>query len=832
MAKETVDLTIPTKPQWETRAKRPLTGGIWPGTDNSLWLWRSVPLSSVRDARSPEDAVNVGYPLLAAYSELSRLAGRGKHRRQAKQSYRETHALLLNIPELFKPKPTSPIRDHLAREFGGQEVLDRVLLFGVKLRPSIGTGTWLSAVESVAETFQHGGAPLSDYGKDIEAISSALSRAGFNTPREGDQEFASALHLADSWWNWGRSAGVPVLWHEEHIHYFSTVAAGKRATAVDPADCVNWPEQREEHAISFAAVDEFDLRVTDAKDALSRWVMPLIDQGARVVSVRALVEPATVTREELRSQQRRYRQDLQELAEQRKMDRQELYDREAETGMLESVYATGGPATLHEASVIIGFSGVVEDIEKLAPPGIVLSSMTNRQPAAWHETMVCSNVRANPHIHDLPANTIAFSGLPSLSRVGDADGALLGLTEQDRQPAYVNHRAVADEHTYPLMAVYGASGSGKSAILQLIADQYHRAGVPQLIVNPQQGATLAGIAEYSGWRRMTLDAFVSSDGGLDPIRTIPPDEESGSRAEAITKAQSMIANVIPPRDAFDLNRIGYTIDWGVKAGATATGQALMLAREAGKISAEITDPIFEFAEYNPQFRATFGMHPSSDVFSLSHGTTLIEVGSTSLTLPPPGWAGEPGKLTDPAMRTSMNLIRMLIWGGMAALRLRNGVIHFDEAWIMEKAAPEDLDAVGRLARKWRVLPMMYTQKPSGQESIGLKGYISRALIGHIKDADEARAALRMFDLEDNTEYLRRITAPRYLSDGAGLNWDSLQSLPNPNGRGVARGSVFYFADLRNRVAPVEVNLSDDFIRRLQLTPQDLSRRKLEEATTP
>ena len=66
---------MPTSPQWETRAKRPLPGGRWPGIDNSLWLWRVAPLGPVVDARSPRDAVDVGRPLLNAYAELAALAG-------------------------------------------------------------------------------------------------------------------------------------------------------------------------------------------------------------------------------------------------------------------------------------------------------------------------------------------------------------------------------------------------------------------------------------------------------------------------------------------------------------------------------------------------------------------------------------------------------------------------------------------------------------------------------------------------------------------------------------------------------------------------------------
>ena len=85
----------------------------------------------------------------------------------------------------------------------------------------------------------------------------------------------------------------------------------------------------------------------------------------------------------------------------------------------------------------------------------------------------------------------------------------------------------------------------------------------------------------------------------------------------------------------------------------------------------------------------------------------------------------------------------------------------------------------------------------------------------------------MFGLEDNTALLRRITAERYLSDGAGLNWDSLRALRDERG-GLARGSVFLHVDLRNRVAPVEVTLNPDFLRLASTSPEDVTRRRRRE----
>ncbi|MGJ8491216.1 hypothetical protein ACSFB2_13415, partial [Glaesserella parasuis] len=94
----------------------------------------------------------------------------------------------------YEPPRDSRIRDYLSREYGQQTVIRRVLLFGVKLKTSVGTGGWRSAIESVSETLQYGGAPLSDYDRDREEVAAALSRAGFAIPEAAD------LHLADSWW--------------------------------------------------------------------------------------------------------------------------------------------------------------------------------------------------------------------------------------------------------------------------------------------------------------------------------------------------------------------------------------------------------------------------------------------------------------------------------------------------------------------------------------------------------------------------------------------------------------------------------------------------------
>ncbi|WP_460004032.1 ATP-binding protein [Microbacterium xylanilyticum] len=821
--KVNTSLVIPTTPQFETRAKRPLFDGLWPGTNGRMWLWRSVPMGSVPDARNVENLLGVGAGLSKAYEGLAMLAGRGSHRAGVKSTYRDTHALLYNIPDTYRADPRSPIADYLNREQGDDPVLKRGLLFGVELRPTTGTGTIGSAIDSVMETLMYGGSPLSDYEKDHREVAGMLARAGFSVPTPAQ------MRLADSWWNYGLTKGVPVLPHDEHMHYFHSAAAARLAVSIDKLDCGKWPADLGEHAVSFAAVEDFELEFRPATDPISHWVLPMLDNGARIISVRAKVEPQKVTRNELRGQQRRYRADLAELAQQNKADRAEIAEREQNLTSIERMYANGeGPATLTNTSVIVGFSGVIDDIDKYAPPALQLSPMLNRQPTAWHETMVCSAVRANPLEHDLPQTMISFSGLPSLTQVGDADGALLGFTERDRQPGYLSPTAASTEDGLPICGVYAATGAGKTLLLQYLANQFHRLKHPQVIIDPKQKSDLSAVVAYAGGRTISLDDFTTQDGPLDPLRIFP------SRADAITKASSMIERVNPYGDdrvktySTDL---AYAIKWAVDNGAKATGQALQMAYEEKILTTEQVQPIFRYAEVYPMFRVTFGMSGDAEGLELSDGLTYVHVGDSAFELP--NINASDGDRQEPTIRNSMNVIRMLIWGSLASLRGRGGVIHFDESWVMEKAASEDLDQVGRLARQWDVLPILYTQKPSGQLNIGLKGYISRALIGHIKDPVEARAALELFGLEDNRVALERITAERYDGTGSGLNWNSLQHLPHPEDPSRAlRGSVFYYADLRSRFAAVEVRPSDEFIKMASSRPEDVARREREKEGSP
>lgn len=456
MAKRPID-PISQTPVWETRARKPLPGGRVPSITGGMWLYRLVPMSNVTEARSVADAVAGGHTIQRVLSDLADLArGRGANRRVMRSQYREVHFLLINIPTWFRAQPDSPIGDYLNRQYASQVVIKRMLVMGVRLNANAKVGDWRSFIDSFTETMVHGGTPVSDFDDDYAQVDPILARAGLTVPT------ADEFNWLNAWWNHGGSAATPTVTHDEHLHMFRTLHTAKDTERYGLEDCSVWPENPEQAAVTFASVQNFTYGFENVETAFSRWVPPLLDAGARAISVRGFIEPARVTRQELKAQARRYRNDIREAADKGKMDRAEHEQRLGDLTALEQSYARDeAPPTLVDTSVLVALDGVWDDLSVASTSALALDPMTNRQPQAWHESMLCSNIRANPHIHDLPTTAIAYSGIASLTEVGDTDGALLGFTERDRQPVYISPTAASAGDAAPTMAVFAGTGSGK-----------------------------------------------------------------------------------------------------------------------------------------------------------------------------------------------------------------------------------------------------------------------------------------------------------------------------------------------------------------------------------
>ncbi|MDA8318015.1 MAG: ATP-binding protein, partial [Actinomycetota bacterium] len=531
--------------------------------------------------------------------------------------------------------------------------------------------------------------------------------------------------------------------------------------------------------------------------------------------------------------------DINERLSQGKMERAEQEELYADLDAVESIYATQGPPTLVDCRVLTAFVGrderfgyALDQIGRSS--GLSIVSMVARQEAALAECWLASPVRATPHLHDFPVQTVAASGLPSLSVVGDRDGALVGFTERDRQPAYLSPVAASKGDALPLCVVPGATGSGKSLLAMFLADQFARLPnglgerTPVVIIDPKVGSDFTAAVTISGGRVASLDDLISADGVYDPMRfSITVDT-------GVELAASMLMSINPwGTAAFDFETpLVKALSYGARAGADCIGVALQVALRDGQVrpqEREMVERVLDLAASSPMFRACVGMEQGGPRLRASQGITLVMVGSAHLDLPEPG-AVEP---TLP-QRIALALVRMMVFGSAMALNKRRGVIMLDEGWVFLSAGKTEVERLGRLARSQQVLPIFLTQRVTDALNAGLAGYISRGIILPLRDEQEAIAACELFKLEPTPERIGRITANATIgattaNDVGAPNWASMRALRDPKTRKVLRGTVGIYCDLEDRAVPVEIRIPDEFLAAASTNPEDIERREREAA---
>ncbi|EPD32888.1 hypothetical protein HMPREF9306_01196 [Propionimicrobium lymphophilum ACS-093-V-SCH5] len=828
-------------PLWPTTLRKILPGGILVGADPSsstrvpsVWMYRRVPLSPMIDAPDLAGVYSSAATLEMAFSQLAALASPKMNRRQAsKGSYREFHCLLINVPRLFLPGREHALSDWMMRAWPDQIVDHRICLFGVRLGADMGTDRgWRGAIEAVAETFSSEGVPLSAYMRDADIVGKTLDRAGLQVASE------SEIRFGDAWWNHGRYADTPFVPHSGHLHVFNDMEAGSAAVRAGLVDCKNWPKIPGQGALTMATVSSLDYDMVDVADARCRWACDLLDNGALAISLRGRVEPGDkVTRHEIRRQRNVYRRDINERAAAGKMSRPEQEEKFFQLEQLESVYSAEGspPATLTDFSALVAFDGIKADMARAsanmyAPVG--LNVMAHRQFPALSEMMLCSPARANPNLKDVPATVVSYSGISDLSTVGDKDGALLGFTERGSQPAYLSPTAASGTDSAPLLLVVGATGSGKTFLLQNLAFQFAKMpnrrgeGTPVVFINPKsQPLYIPGATSHS------LDDLIGVDGVFDPIRF------STEPANGISLASSLLLTINPwgtKRTDMEAPLLA-ALTHGVSRGATCTGQALEIAeRELADLPPDMVKSVFSVIDAVPMARALVGRNPAGESLRVASGITLIQAGTTPIDLP----EGTKEDSAPLAQRVALALLRQIVYASQSALAGRDGVVFFDEAWIFTSSSPRELDQLGRLARSLQVMPIMATQRATDAVSTNLTNYISRFLILAVGDPVEARAAMAAAGWDGGDDKLARITASATIgatSDGnPAPNWGSLRALHEvgPGGkRKLVRGSVCFYKDLDGRVVPVEINVPPALAKQFSTNPDDIARREAENKST-
>lgn len=452
--------------------------------EHSIWMFGKVPLQPVADARDRDRLISAYMPLYSALDQIAAMTPRSaiKMRSAAKNSYRRVHILRTSVPKLWTADVQAPAERRIGQQnlnrylnsvMHGEITRESVLLLGVELVGSMTAGGFKHLIDSAAYTLLEGGTPLSDYDYDLERLNRIFARTGLSQPSPTE------IAAADSWWNPGSNPDVPTLAHPEHMHVIrdSRTVRSIARLEEDGVDCEEWPDdliqgmgtRAGQSIVSFGSVADIDLEFLQPDDPRSNWIIPLMDAGALAVSIRGSLEPAHMTRAEIRRNRRNYLNDRSEQQQHGRMSRGEQEEKVARLTQIENVYAGGhGSPTLVEGSVLVAMDGKIRDFGAIETPAEI-RPMEHRQDKAWVEMMIASTLRANPNIHDMPIQNIAASGIQDRSKSGDRHGILRGFAERDGTAVYTNpEEAYNIEDAPPISVTCGSSGSGKSIALSEI----------------------------------------------------------------------------------------------------------------------------------------------------------------------------------------------------------------------------------------------------------------------------------------------------------------------------------------------------------------------------
>lgn len=814
------------EPNYGTFVRDAAPSGVVVPFRGGWWLYRQVPLGIVDDATSASKSTLPGDVLTEAFMAVRKdLTPRFEFRRRSfdHKKYREVHLLLVNVPQLWRPR--GELGGYWGTAFPNAVVMRRVLLFGVRLVPSMTDRGWREAVRSAVDSVATQQVPASDYEGDIARVRRVLTRAGLVEPRPED--FA----LASAWWNLGGKPKLPYLVHDDHLHMFANRPAARSAQALqgDGVDCAEWPDTPQRVEMSFSTVAGTSFGFNDSTDINSRWVSSLVRSNAACISIRGLIEPEDVTTEEIARTRRGLTGDINSGVTTARSDRAEQVQG---LQQVEDEYRRGGMPTLTDCRTIVVFAGRDEmhgfDPAPMGDAAGVTLLPVDEQDLALMETMIGSPVRVTPYRRDLPVQTVAYSGIAGLSTVGDdprtsSQAALLGFTERDRQPAYIGAMASIQggSEASPTMFVAGALGSGKTAIMAWLADQWARTTTqtglrtPIVIFDPKQGSNLSRVVSRTGGTTVWLDDLASADGVLDPLRF------SRSTEDGVELALTQLETINPWEGAQIPSlsaRLARAVRYGVEHGAQATLQALEIAERDLDGLTDIVQPVRDLLQGYPQFAALCGSNPQGPRLSVADGITYIAVGEATLNLPPETLPATSWKM---GHRITAALVRAVSYGAMAAMRGRHGVLLQDEAWTITSIGPDEVERVGRMARSWKVMPVLFSQRVTDALNIGLDNYISRGLILPIDKESEAVSACLLFGLDPTPERIARITAKATIGGehGAAPDWSSMRHLykvdPANGARRSVRGTIAIYCDLSGRAVPVEVSLPPSFVADLR-----------------
>lgn len=812
--------------------------GLIRGVDGSVWLYAVLDFTTnLLDGATGAEREGACLSLLSFFRSLSDLVPPAalKFRELMKASYREFHFLSLALPQAFSPTPDFlDLASWQSEAYGERAVLKKLVLAGVKLNPGRikekgllgGAASFLNR----ASFFLANGSDLFEaFKEDALLIASIMEQSGMRPlPFLSLRQRREVVKLMTCWWMPSGSAVAPAVALFDHVHLFHDAPSALKAQRLFSrgVSCSKWG--RGQYAASLSVVDSTEFDGQSPLDPENLWIARFLrahfPEGGpgMAVSVRGQVEPPSVTGAQIRKnlsalndeERRREKKDIDSTGVQEEMARNLSYGR--------TLYSSSSlPPSLVNVSASLFASGHPKDclplLNSLSPLSFANFSTAKEQVLDFQSMQPASPVRFRPFELHWSSSVLAGSGISSLAYGGDGKGALLGFSESDRQPVFLDSAAVQDKSLRVYTVILGSTGSGKTMALLSLAFQWskikrEKERTPVVFIDPKQDSDFSDAVSLMGGKTLSMDSDISS-GMLDPLCAYADDPRE--REAALDTAVCMLYEIFDPACMdpdleIDLRLM---IDFGMKRGARSLSDALSLAAEGEgerlpERRREILEKVEGFASTSRSFRLLYGKGSPVRI-RLSEGLSLIKAGKMDVI--PRG----DGSST---ARVRQWVLRMLVVAAGMATSGRDGMICLDEAWVaLEGKSASILAEWGRLARSRRFTPVLSSQRVQEFADSSLESFIQRGILLSLSNSDalgkksEARNALDLLRVEDEDGRIaRRLSEDGEIGLSSAPNWRSLKALKDRDGK-VLRGSVAYFVDGNKSPVPVEILIPEKLL---------------------
>lgn len=702
---------------WQTRDVE----DVYVGNNNSVWLYRSLPLTPLQ---WEDDNAKMGIcgELATLLDEIGSLSVAPVSGIKSLGYNREIHLISVNWEEDFSPDKESSVKlsNFISETLEGFTTPKRALFIGVRLRHS-GKNNKEKVIDKaksvVTKILLEDVTDRSLYNEDVSHVNSIISRYG------GKKLTRDERMQLESWYNMGRGPDVTIV---------------ENVTSIDVSDY---------DTFEFSAVMNFGQPILYPPN--SRWILDALTHidAPKVVSVRAELEPATVTRNRARKSQRRVSSAIQEESLTGDLEKVELTDTFQMAQEFERYMVDVGDPILTKCSILL--------VRSVKPTNetyldflrnnydIQIKPLEHRQIRALDETLPASSRRVNPFLQDITIAMLAYSGLNGFSNIGDKKGVFIGVADPDITPVFLDIKGAPNRNLPPAMLVAGDPGSGKTFLCQSIALQATLEGHPVIFINPKGFDSLKPLADLTNGQVVKMSALAVKPGAFDPFRYAPPQI-------AAEIATTHILSVLGNREGFTQAQellVGQAMRDGARSGARCVGDALKYITDE-----TVVTQIRQQVDGSSLFALGIALEPWPE-FSATGGLTLVEF-DRKLDLPDPS---KDSSNYSRAENISLAAVRLVARASLEILmKSGGGVLIVDEAWTF-LGFPEGLAAMqslGREGRSLNILPVFATQRIADVISRDMEGYLSRVFCLKLSDPREAKAALELCKLEPNESRIK------------------------------------------------------------------------------